>query len=210
PVTHFSSWDMFFPVASPLTAAAPSASAVDVRTIEVPSRRGNQVVETQAAAQSIGIAGTPYSLHYQSDRTMSYGPGYQLEVPLIGETVPPGLNGVLSTVEIAGQEYQQYFDPSANLHHVVTWDGNDGFGRPLQGPQTASVSITFFYDGAFAIGESFGSGAPDTPGVDTSVDVPNGTLTATFEIPIGVWDAKGYGLGGFSLDVLHAYDPAHH
>ncbi|HVW25527.1 MAG TPA: RHS repeat-associated core domain-containing protein [Polyangiaceae bacterium] len=208
-VSHFSSWDMFFPVASQPTATAPSTSAVDVRTIEVPSRRGNEVVETQALGQSIGVAGTPYSLHYQSDRTMAYGPGYQLEVPLIGDTVPPGLNGVLSTVEIAGQQYQQYFDPSANLHHVVTWDGNDGFGRSLQGPQLASVSITFFYDGAFAIGESFGSAALATPGVDTSIDVPNGTLTATFEMPVGVWDAKGYGLGGFSLDVLHAYDPAH-
>lgn len=208
-VTHFSSWDMFFPVASPLTATAPSTSAVDVRTIEVPSRRGNAVVETQAAGQSIGIAGTPYSLHYQSDRTMAYGPGHELEVPLIGDVVPPGLNGVLSTVEIAGQQYHQYFDPSANLHHVVTWDGNDGFGRSLQGPQTASVSITFFYDGAFAIGESFGNAALATPGVDTSIDVPNGTLTATFEMPVGVWDAKAYGLGGFSLDVLHAYDPAH-
>lgn len=206
-VDHFSAYDLSVPVSAPKSASAPSTSGVLSRPLDTPTRRNGALVEPQASIGDVSLNGTQFSLHYQSNRTTAYGPGFQLEIPLIGDAVPSGLKQVICAVDIAGQHLEQTLDPKAALKQVVTWDGNDGFGRPLQGPQTASVTVGYVYPGTVNLTDASGKSVAMTSG--SGATIPDAVLTQTFEMPLGAWDAKGYQLGGFSLDVLHAYDPAH-
>jgi RHS repeat-associated protein len=208
-VTHFSPWDMLIPVSAPVGATPPTAGAIFSRPLDVPSRRGSSVVETRAATHTVPIAGTPFSLHYQTDRTTAYRQGFQLEIPVTGDTLPEGFLGVLSVVDIAGREFEEFFEAAPNQKHVVVWDGTDAFGRLLQGPQTAEVLLVNVFDGRLAPSNVFGSAGAETESSATNLPSPFAFLVTEFEKTMGVWDAKGYELGGFSLDVLHAYDPAH-
>src|SRR5690606_10672646 len=155
-VEHFSPWNVLLPVTAPPGASVPTARGFSSRRLEEPSRRGLAMVETQASVQSLGIVGTPYSLRYQSDRSLGYGPGLELVVPVIPETVPDGLELAASIVDGAGQRFTAAFEPEPDQAHVVEWDGRDGFGRLLQGPQTAEVSLGYVFEGTLAIGEVFG------------------------------------------------------
>ena len=210
-VRHFSPWDVLFPVNAPPGSVAPNAGGIFARPIEVPTRRGPAVVEPQALSQDIHIVGTPYSLHYQSDRTSDYLAGFQIEVPLVPETVPEGLTSVRLTVKIAGKNIERFFDPEPSLSAVLEWNGKDAFGRRVQGPQTAEITLGYVFDGLLSIGNTFGSSgvAEAVSTRELGIPVLGAVISQTFEASFGVWDAKGYDLGGFSLDVQHAYDAVH-
>ncbi len=207
-VSHFSAWNMLFPNRPPPGSVAPSVSSDFSRTLDEPSRRGAAMVETQAVAKTIGVTGTPYSLEYQSDRTAAYRAAYQLEIPLLPETVPENLVGVYTYVTIAGKEVYFQDAPEPNLTRVIEWDGRDSFGRLMQGPQTAHFWIAYGYPGNLSVNEMFGASGDDV-GHATAEDGSDVALVfQSFETTLGVWDASAYELGGLSLDVLHAYDPA--
>lgn len=197
-VEHFSTYDTELPLGAPMTAAAPTVSMPRQRPLERPTARGPAIVETQALAQGVEITGTPYSLHDQSDRTTAYGPGFLLEVPLTGDTVPEGVTTVVSLVKIAGREFRETFAPAPNLVHAVEWDGRDSWGRLMQGQQKAEIQIGYGYPGelnlaAFGLEGSLDLGA-------LAFVLPPAILWQSFDVPVGVWDASGYALGGFSVD----------
>jgi RHS repeat-associated protein len=211
PIEHFSPWTALFPKRPPPGAITPSVAEQVVgqkrqRLLENPSRRGAAVVEKQALQQSVGIAGTPYSLHYQSDRTPGYKTAYQIEIPLLPADVPDELLAVSFIVEIAGRTFEQVFDPEPNLTHVLEWDGKDAFGRLLQGPQTATIFVAYIYPGDLSVGQMFGAANDDVFRAD---EQGLAVASQSFETTVGVWDNTAYGLGGFGLDVLHGFDPAH-
>ncbi len=206
-VRHFSQYQGEFPVVPPPTAAAPAVVTPNVRPLASTTRRGAARVEDQTVAQSVPLHGTPYSLYYQSDRTASFGAAHQIEVPLIGEEVPEQLVDVKVVVKIAGQTLKRSFDPEANLSHTFEWDGRDGEGRLVQGQQRAKVTVRYRYPGEIRVSKRNRAGwgrASARNGGRYSV------LKQVIELPVGSWDAGGYEMGGFGLDVLHAYDPVHH
>ena len=210
-LSHFSSWDAEFPTTAPADATLPVAASIVSRPLDEPSREGPVLVEPQALSQSLPITGTPYSLQYQTNRTSAYGPGFQLELPLITDTVPAGLTSILCTVDIAGQHLSQTLEPQTGLKAVIPWNGDDGFGRAMQGPQTALVTLAYYYDGSVNLGDTYGAtgNTVTVPSASLPAGAASAPLVQAFEVPLGVWDAKGYALGGFSLEVLHAYDAAH-
>ncbi len=210
-VHHFSPWDVLFPTSAPPGSVAPNVAQVFSRTLESPARRGLVQVETQALSQSVPIVGTSLALTYQSDRTESYQAAFEMELPLVPARVPPGLKKVFSIVRVAGKELKKDFDPEPELIQVVDWDGEDAFGRKLQGPQTAEITVGYVFDSIISIGRTFGSKGTSTaiPAAEAGLDVPGFVLTQKFETTVGVWDAAGYELGGFGIDALHGYDPAH-
>src|SRR5690606_20472933 len=110
-VKHFSEYQGDFPIVAPPTATAPSVVTPRARPLASTSRRGLARVESQAVTQTVPLAGTPYSLYYQSDRTASYGAAYEIEVPLIGKEIPEGLVEVGVTVFVAGQKLSVTLDP---------------------------------------------------------------------------------------------------
>lgn len=205
-VSHFSAWDFLFPVAPPSNAVSPAVSP-SVRPIDDPSRRGPVLVEKQAVGQTVGIAGTPFSLHYQTDRTARFKSGFEINVPLVGKTIPSGLKQVITFIWIAGQEFDQTFDPQKNLTQILDWNGQDGFGRTMQGRQLAHVSVGYVFPGTISTSSVFGMPGQKVVSPDPTTGEQEATIWQDFEVPVGAFDASAFELGGFSLDALHAYDP---
>lgn len=212
PVEHFSPQFADIPTVTDPKAEAPTVNAATVRTIDEPMRHGSLLVERQALGQafSLGLAGTPFSLRYQSDRTNEYRKGFQIDFPVIGKEIPEGLKSVVVTARIAGQTLRETFEPEPGKRAVIDWNGKDSFGRFVQGQQRARVTLSYIYDGELRPAETFGatsrvrltSSASDDGAL--SVDA---ALTKRFSITVGTFDANGYQLGGLGLDVLHAFDP---
>jgi RHS repeat-associated protein len=205
-IEHFSPHLSTIPLVAPHNAVAPTAAATLVRNIDEPTRRGPVLIERQALSQAFGIAATPHSLVYQSDRTPGYRQGYHVELPVIGAAVPEGLKSVVAQISVAGQVQNQVLEPAANLSASFDWDGKDAFGRLVQGQQRADVSVSYVYDGELRPSDTFGQASNasvtlDGPTLETA-------LSRDFSLTLGTWDAGGYGLGGFSVDALHALDPA--
>ncbi|HKO53851.1 MAG TPA: hypothetical protein VJV79_39360 [Polyangiaceae bacterium] len=204
-VSHFSTWNYLFPVAAS-TAVAPGAQPV-VRPLDDPSFRGPVLIEKQAVAQNIALPGTPFSLHYQTDRTARFKSGFEITVPLIGKSIPSGLKEIFSYVSIAGQEFDQSFAVKKGQQHIVEWDGKDAFGRTMQGRQIAHVSIAYLFAGSVAPSRVFGIPGQQLPFQDEAGKQET-ALWQDFEVPVGTFDAAGFELGGLGLDALHVYDPS--
>ena len=101
-------------------------------------------------------------------------------------------------------------DILTNLRYTFTWDGKDAYGRTLQGQQPVTVRIGYTYCGVYMapaqVQKSFAalSGVPITG----SVSLNQVTLWQEWNGRIGPWDARGQGLGGWTLNVHHAYEPS--
>src|SRR5690606_26031476 len=146
-VRHFSSYQGEFPIVPPPSAAAPTVSIAHARPLATTSVRNKARVESQASWHAVDLIGTPYQLYYQSDRTPSFGAAYEIEVPLVGEEIPEGLERVRAEVRIAGQRLKKTFSPEENLSHAFQWDGRDSLGRLVQGQQRAKVIVKYDYPG---------------------------------------------------------------
>lgn len=158
PLTHFSTWDHNWPYGPPQDAEPPK---VDPPKKDDPpdSDEENEcpgcVISPQVRSlgESIPIAGTPYSLHYQSERAPGFGRN-TVTIPLTGSNIPASLRTVELTVSIAGRREVRRFAAAANLSHTFEWDGLDGMGRPVPGGATATVVLTYVYPCEYRPGDN--------------------------------------------------------
>ena len=91
------------------------------------------------------MTGTPWSLHYQSDRVPGRRDTHILKIRLSGATLPPGLQRIHLEIAVAGRAFKKDFAPQPNLVDTFTWDGKDAYGRPVQGQQPVKVRIGYEY-----------------------------------------------------------------
>ena len=225
PIAHFTPWDCNWPYGPPDDAEPPGQPPPDNDDGQPPPNNGpepdpdkqcNSVIEcqNQILREAVAITGTPFRLHYASDRVP--GRRSDLWIPLSSDTVPVSLKRIDLEVEVAGQLFtQQTFEAKPNqnfttLDSTSTWDDMvDAYGRIPQGTQPALVRIGYVYDAVYAepaqSPQSFGffSGIPIT-GNPARQEI---TLWQDHPTSIRYWDARGQGLGGWTLDVHHAYDP---
>jgi|GEM_PF-1975136 len=218
-VTHFTTWDFNWGFSPPPNAEVPD---VDV----APSRQGDceSVVngseihcENRALGESIPLPGTPFNLRYLSDRTAGYK--WVIDMPLgvpdpSRRPMPSGVLAVSVDIQVAGQHYTHRWPaaqiPGLRAHYA--WDGNDVYGRRVQGTVPATIQVGYEYQSQYGAVERFGhfgngtvitteetSGSPPGP--------PPVTLWSVFHTTMGGWDHSGEGLGGWTLDAHHAYDP---
>ncbi|HKY34870.1 MAG TPA: RHS repeat-associated core domain-containing protein [Polyangiaceae bacterium] len=212
PVWHFSPHSADIATVPPPGAVAPTTGGAMARPLDEPTRHGSLLVERGALGEafSLGLAGTPYSLRYQSDRGIEYRNGFRIEFPAIGDEVPEGLKRVSVRVNIAGQTLRQTLDPKANVKAELDWNGKDAFGRTVQGQQRARVTLSYIYDGELRPAATFGATSRlsvTSEAVDDGTLTLEAALTKRFNMTVGTFDASGYQLGGLGLDVLHAFDP---
>ncbi|MCC6630405.1 MAG: hypothetical protein IT340_23755 [Chloroflexi bacterium] len=201
-VTHFSSWDLNWGFGPPEGAVAPRLTPLDLLRLEDVCPE----CQRQVVSQSVDVAGTPFRLHYQSDRV----PGHQppLQIPLTGANLPPGLQRVDLEVLVAGQRSSQSFgQPTAHMSATYTWDGKEGYGRTVQGSPEVRVRVGYAYIGSYARVSLFGAYGS---GVQITGDRQRQEVVLWQEWRANVtgWDARQQGLGGWSLDIHHAYDSA--
>src|SRR5262249_42048035 len=176
---------------------------------------GNSLIEcqNQILGEEVGVTGTPFTLHYASDRVPGRQASYSMVIPLSEATVPAPLDRIDLDILVAGQRIRQSFPPLPNQQTTFTWDSTDGYGRVVQGRQPITIRIGYHYPAAYlgapgVLAATFavlGSGVPITG----SEGAPQEGITIWQEQhdSIGGWDARGVGLGGWSLSVHHAYDP---
>jgi RHS repeat-associated protein len=212
PIRHFTPFDHNWPFGFPAGAIGPDGLPVSGASLQDANCEGSGSIlecEDQVLGEELDVAGTPYTLNYRSDRTPGRKAAYEVEIPLSGGSVPASLKRIELELEVAGRRFEQSFPPDPNQSHTFRWDGQDAFGRTLQGSHPLSVRIGYTYDGVYGPGRGFGRPANGQrlTGSRTRREV---TIWRDHKLSVGAWDARGQGLGGWTLDVHHAYDPIAH
>ena len=212
PIAHFTPWDCNWPYGPPPGAKPPNQPRP--RSNEPPNDQcetcGSAIgVQGQTLGEHVGITGTPFSLHYTSNRNLGCKTGYRLDIPLSGANVPASLRRIVLEVSIAGRRFDEKFAPTPNQSYAFTWDGKDAYGRAVQGAQAATIRIGYVYGAVYmqpsAVANAFGalSGVPIT-GVQARQEI---TMWQEWQARLGTWDAQGAGIGGWDLNVHHVYSP---
>src|SRR5262249_48044848 len=136
---------------------------------------------------------------------------YTVEIPLSGATLPPSVKRIDLEVHVAGRQFKQSFAPQPNLITTFTWDGLDAYGRRLQGRHPLQISIEFVYEAIYQAPASSTQAFAQLSGVPvarTDARARAEFLTGRQSVgQLGTWETKEQGVGGWSLDIHHAYDP---
>ena len=129
-------------------------------------------------------------------------------MPLSADTVPSSLKRIDLKVEVAGTTFMRSYPPSANAAADFAWDGEDAYGRTVQGAQRVSVQLEYAYDAVYAtpaeFERSFGQFGASATAVPARTEV---TFGDRWSVPVGSLDGRASGLGGWTLDVHQTYDP---
>jgi hypothetical protein len=99
-----------------------------VETVTDPSTMGGWGtidVENQVFRESISIVGTPFQLHYSSERAPGYVAPSSLKIPLSGPSIPAVAKRIVSRVIVAGRTHEEAFPASPNQTRTFVWDGKD-------------------------------------------------------------------------------------
>ena len=157
----------------------------------------------------MNLSNAPFSLNYRSDRVPGRKAAYMLDIPLSSTSVPTTLLRIELEVFVAGQRFTQQFSPAPNQHTTFTWDGKDAYGRAVLGEQRITTRIGYVYGAVYQqptqSAQAFAalSGVPLT----TNRARQEVTLWQVWQGTLGTLDARVQGLGGWSLNVHHVYDP---
>jgi RHS repeat-associated protein len=230
PIQHFSPWDFNQNDGPPGGACGPNQSGCGPGGPGGGGGGGGDCdgtatgciidIEAQILGEQVAVGGTPFSLNYRSERTSGYRGPYVLSIPLTDAVPPSPLQGVQLEVDIAGEVFTQAFNAAPSQVYTFEWDGNDGYGRPVQGQQPVSVKLGYVYTAQYV--------APsDNPLLlnPSSYDADFGHFTY-FGVPasttgrqITLWyywtgmlgdvhASPQDGLGGWTLSAHDMYDPA--
>jgi len=151
PVTHFTPWDFNWPYGPPEGAVAPPNEGPKTLGENKPeSEDTNPCVgciieaQSQTLGEEVPIVGSPFMLHYRSDRVIGRKTGNLIKIPLSLDTVPSSLLEIELTVDFAGRRFRQTFPAIAEQTTMFEWDGLDSYGRPLNDTQ-ARVTVAYVY-----------------------------------------------------------------
>ncbi len=225
PVSHFTPWDFNYPY-------GPEGEAIDPveeppETVdevedapELPCEKSGCVIqaETQVLGEKVEIAGTPYTLHYSSERVPGKLSGNIVKIPLSGESLPASLKAIELVVKVAGQRFEKRFTPLPNLTYEYTWDGRDVYGRVVKDEANLSISVNYIYNMVYyAAREDFtrsfgvtsqiagsGGGTLTTIGLRDTQEVK---LARQWTLGIGGSKYDYARLGGWTIDVQHGLLP---
>jgi RHS repeat-associated protein len=213
PISHFSPYDLNYgigpqqPTSPDSPSQQPQNDEATNEPVNDPNCQEGSIIgcENQTLAEVVPIEGTPFSLHYQSERTKGYINNRNLDIPLSGDALPEFIKRIDLTVQIAGKEYFQSFAPSTNLRYKFIWDGIDSYGREV-GDSQATVTISYIYDGYYKYPPSMTRTFGQT-GTVFSVPVPaRQEIVLKQEYSKSLTISKNAGLGEWSLNVRHYYD----
>ena len=211
PVSHFSAWDCNWPYTPPPDAQQPRNQPPknDHEDNRCHSNGSDIDCQNQILGETASIVGTPFALTYESDRVPGRKSAYSLDIPMTGPDVPTSTKRVDLDVLVAGQEFTQTFPTLPNQMYRFTWDSKDAYGRVLQGDQLATIRVGYVYTATYQEPAQFDQAFAAFSGIPLSGNRARqeATLWQEFQVPIGAWDARGLGLGGWSLNVQHVYDP---
>jgi hypothetical protein len=122
----------------------------------------------------VGVTGTPFRLHYESDRVPGFQAAYTLRVPVSDEDLPASLKRIDVEIQVAGRVFTDSLPPDPGQTYTLTWDGEDAYGRLLQGTQPVGIRVGYVYDGYYQdpadVDRTFGHTGRGEPIIDPNVD----------------------------------------
>ncbi len=220
PITHFTPWDCNWPYGPPPGATPPPGGPGGPRgpnrpKPDKPNKDCGSIIgcEDQTLGQALPIAGTSWSLHYVSSHAPGRKDSNSIVIPVTGATIPASMQAIHIDVSVAGQFYHQVISPTTNLTYTFTWNGADGYGRPVDGAQIAEIIVGFdyvpqYYAAKVDFINSFARMEAAGPAVSAQRSSNFVTLSRTWRMVVGAWNARPLGLGGWTLSIHHAYDPS--
>jgi RHS repeat-associated protein len=210
PIPHLSTWDANWGVGPPDDAEPPKLPDPLPEYAEDSDCKPGSIVDcqNQSLGESVPVAGTPFRLHYGSDRAPGNKTGNTLNIQLSDSTTPPNVVYIDLRVEVAGQYYYELFPNLPNQVVRYTWDGKDAYGRTVEGKQFIRVRIGYAYYATYQRSPRFGysGNGIGITGTRSSVAPVILTLWTGWEGTIGGNFQAARNIGGWSLDVHHAYD----
>lgn len=217
PIPHFSPWDCNWPEGPAVGAGSCWGCFLNGGDSDKGgSCSGGSVIgcEDQTLGESMPIVGTPFRLHYKSDRVLGRADERTLRLYLKADGQPSlaTLLRVEIEVSVAGQVVPYTItidenDPQLPSEpYEFTWDGEDVYGRQVQGRVPAVVRVGFVYRSQYGRVSAFGEYPQAT--ITGSRGRREITFWETRQTWLESWDARAWGIGGWTLDVHHAYDPA--
>jgi RHS repeat-associated protein len=228
PTRHFSPYDFNWPGPFPPGAApSPDPGNPGEPSCTSVQEEGSIIgCSNQTLSERIPLNGTPFTLAYQSGRVSGRKP--VVEVPVLPDDNEGNeeLRAARVRVTAAGQPLAdvEYTDPAeipATAEFV--WDGRDQFGRKLQGAAEVEVEVALVYNTSYATEVSENTEVPDGVGEQPPEfgDYPAGDGVSielgrafvivrrqyTQTLTVGTYDVTREGLGGWTIDAQHRYDP---
>jgi RHS repeat-associated protein len=211
PISHFTPWDCNWPYSPPDDAEPPrQPKPKRHKPIDDPTCQGGSIIEcqNQTLGEVVDLPGTFMRLHYQSDRVAGRTAAKTIEIPLSGPSLPSSLKRLEVDLTVVGRRFSQSVPAAPNQSMTFTWDGQDAFGRTVQGGQPVTVRIGYVYDAVYREPAQFAQSFGATGGAPLTANRARQEITLWQEsqTSIGAWEAQTHGLGGWSFDIHHAYD----
>jgi RHS repeat-associated protein len=219
PIKHFSSWDYNWAFGFPSDAIAGLKALNEFLSADDTDgacKASGSIIEceNQTLGEAFPVSGTRFSLNYWSDRVPGRRAAYTLKLHVLPVPKPESLKRIDVTFSVAGQVLEQHFDcmaaPGCDSKTTATfaWDGKDVYGRTVQGRQPVLVRIGYAYDGVYEAAPPNGFGQPGSgTAITGSITRQEVSLESTWHGYLGTFRAVAEGLGGFTLNVHHRYDP---
>lgn len=217
PIDHFSPWDFNWPFGPPVDADVPRVDvlAEGSEKLDSPECRGGSIIEcqNQILGERMAVAGTPFSLNYRSDRVPGRKTANNLQIRISGDTLPASLRSIIMRVRVGGRLFRQTYPPAVNQTVTFTWDGEDAYGRRMQGLQNAYVEVEYVYPLIYyrpSMEEAFSR--ISIAGLNRDEISRRGDVRVVYGQYLKLassdtWDARGQGFGGWTLSAHHFYDP---
>ncbi|MEW8692874.1 MAG: hypothetical protein AB2535_17685 [Candidatus Thiodiazotropha endolucinida] len=227
-VAHFTPWDCNWPIWPPEDATPPpppppkEPKPTKKKGKRKPNKDCNSIIEcqSQVLGESLPLAGTPYSLNYRSNRARGWITNDQLVISLVENAPPQSLKRVELTISEAGNRERLVFDPEPDLNYTLELDSSDVYGRSVAAIPI-SVKLDYIYDGGYYgvrtrdAARSFNRITEVDNRVSIGGDRSGSEITFSMEWSIDLYadsslvpdDAIRLGLGGWSLDFHHNYNP---
>ena len=131
PITHFTPWDYNWPFGPPNGARGPNGMLGPVDPDDCATCSGSVIeAENQVLGEDLEIVGTGRTVHYRSNRAPGYRRDGQIAIPLAGDDLPPGLERIDLTLEIAGRGSSARSRPSRSSSTCSTGTASTPSGGP--------------------------------------------------------------------------------
>jgi RHS repeat-associated protein len=217
-ITHFSPWDHNFPYGPGPGARGPGGgdNGPPPPPPEDPCDKAGSIIlcDSQVLGEELPVAGSTDHLVYESGRVPGHNVGRTWDIRLRTGTLPNTLVAIDLQIEVAGQTIKHSFtaaESEANPVYTFVWDGKDGYGRTVQGTQTVTSTVGYRFKAVILSVASGGSRSWGRVSAGLTLSASRArtefALSKTTTSTVANLDARGAGLGGWTLSGHHSYDP---
>lgn len=213
PMDHFSTMDQNWSFVCIPTDCGPPKETPPPPPPPDQCTQGGSIIgcERQTLGKDLELVGTPFTLHYESERVPGRTAEQGLLLSLASKGLPNGVKSIQVEILVAGQKLTQTV-PISSGAATFAWDGKDAYGRSLNGSYPVTTRVGYTYDIVASAGITVPSSWARFSGIPLSVNGWRTQITLYQETTTQITrqDQRGLGLGGWSLSALHAYDPSGH